>query len=52
MSAPASAKAMTAMMHLPMKGVNIVAKTSPKGAVDWTSSALPTMPAAMLVERM
>lgn len=36
----------------PTVPLNMVAKTRPKGAVDFTSSALSTMPAATLVERM
>ena len=40
------------MMHFPMKGVNIVAKTRPKGAVELAKAALSTIPAATLFEKM
>ena len=46
------ASTINAITMLPIMGLNIVANTSPNGAVEETSSALPTMPAITLVDTM
>ena len=46
---PAHASAISAMTNLPTAGLNIVAKTRPKGAVECERTALSTMPKEMLL---
>ncbi|MNP63548.1 hypothetical protein D3C76_1589580 [compost metagenome] len=51
-SEPMHAMTIRPMTMSPTSGVNILAKTSPNGAVEAASSGLSTMPAMTLVETM
>ncbi|MNO02570.1 hypothetical protein D3C81_2230220 [compost metagenome] len=51
-SEPMQASTIAAITMSPTNGVNILAKTRPKGAVEAASSGLSTMPAMTLVETM